>query len=358
MRYALLGCALLLAGCSTSTPLNDRILGDADYSLSTRFTPDRFESVTIQPYIQFDKQLRFYQKTTVSDFKRVTKASTLAAASRYDDVFEEPLNSNNRHLYQFKVHFGQEVGGTTRYFFVYDTQENGARWVMNLHHDGLGAEMMFPTRYQTLKEGMSFTASYDLPLSEVISLAQKQKETLLFPVTRLVNALDADVITDDDFADDAFSRSVSALIDYEGLFPIGFSFHETLQGVDVDTATQAQLASQCEYRVEKTFSPRSQPELLKVRDTSFEAVPVDVSYKYQLSCEGHKPDTLAVNSQFWYSPAVGVVKTARDVTFTELVSDDLLDDAMAYLDDKAAFKKELSKIRFTIGSAVTRVKPD
>ncbi|WP_141226254.1 hypothetical protein [Photobacterium sanguinicancri] len=307
----------------------------------------------MQPYIQFGQHKRFYEKTTLSQFKRLSKARSASLAVQYADLFDEPLDVQNRHLYQYKVKFGQEVGQTTRYFYIFDTHDDGARWVMNIHHDGMGAEMMFPTKLSTLDEGMSFTATYDLQLSDVVLLAEKQKETLLFPVTRLVNALDQEAISDDDFADDAFSRSITTLIDYEGLFPIGFSFKNSLRDVDEDFTNV--LTEKCTYTVTKTFQPQASREALAVEDLNFEAVKVNTAYQYTLSCDGRQTDQLAVDSQFWYSPAMGILKTARDVSFTELVSDDLLDDAMSYIDDKQAFKEELSKVKFTIGSAVTQL---
>lgn len=352
MRFVV-GCALLLVGCSSTTNIQDRLLSDIDYPLTKSFEFGRFESVVMQPYIQFGQHKRFYEKTTLSQFKRLSKARSASLAVQYADLFDEPIDVQNRHLYQYKVKFGQEVGQTTRYFYIFDTHDDGARWVMNIHHDGMGAEMMFPTKLSTLDEGMSFTATYDLQLSDVVLLAEKQKETLLFPVTRLVNALDQEAISDDDFADDAFSRSITTLIDYEGLFPIGFSFKNSLRDVDEDLTNV--LTEKCTYTVTKTFQPQASREALAVKDLNFEAVKVNIAYQYTLACDGRQTDQLAVDSQFWYSPAMGILKTARDVSFTELVSDDLLDDAMSYIDDKQAFKEELSKVKFTIGSAVTQL---
>ncbi|KXI22244.1 hypothetical protein AS132_15115 [Photobacterium sanguinicancri] len=352
MRFVV-GCALLLVGCSSTTNIQDQLLSDIDYPLTKSFEFGRFESVVMQPYIQFGQHKRFYEKTTLSQFKRLSKARSASLAVQYADLFDEPIDVQNRHLYQYKVKFGQEVGQTTRYFYIFDTHDDGARWVMNIHHDGMGAEMMFPTKLSTLDEGMSFTATYDLQLSDVVLLAEKQKETLLFPVTRLVNALDQEAISDDDFADDAFSRSITTLIDYEGLFPIGFSFKNSLRDVDEDVANT--LSGKCTYTVTKTFQTQASREALAVKDLNFEAVKVNTAYQYTLACDGRQTDQLAVDSQFWYSPAMGILKTARDVSFTELVSDDLLDDAMSYIDDKQAFKEELSKVKFTIGSAVTQL---
>lgn len=356
MRFVV-GCALLLVGCSSTTNIQDRLLSDIDYPLSKTFESGRFESVVMQPYIQFGQHKRFYEKTTLSQFKRLSKARSASLAVQYADLFDEPLDVQNRHLYQYQVKFGQEVGQTKRYFYIFDTHDNGARWVMNIHHDGMGAEMMFPTKLSTLDEGMSFTATYDLQISDVVHLAEKQKETLLFPVTRLVNALDQAAISDDDFADDAFSRSITTLIDYEGLFPIGFSFKNSLKGTSDSKAAGDALSQQCTYTVTKTFQPLKSREAFAVKEIKFETVKVNTAYEYTLSCDGREADHLAVDSQFWYSPAMGILKTARDVSFTELVSDDLLDDAMSYIDDKQAFKAELSKVKFTIGSTVTQLTP-
>ncbi|MGF1693171.1 hypothetical protein [Photobacterium kagoshimensis] len=355
MRFVV-GCALLLVGCSSTTNIQNQLLSDIDYSLSKTFSPGRFDRVVMQPYIQFGQHKRFYEKTTFSQFKRLDKARSASLAVQYADLFDEPLDVQNRHLYQYQVTFGQEVGQTKRYFYIFDTHEDGARWVMNIHHDGMGAEMMFPTKLSTLAKGMSFTATYDLKVSDVVQLAEKQKETLLFPVTRLVNALDQEAISDDDFADDAFSRSITTLIDYEGLFPIGFSFKNSLKDASDNKADVDSLSQQCTYTVTKTFQPQTSQEVVAVKDITFETVKVNTAYQYTLSCDGRQADQLAVDSQFWYSPAMGILKTARDVSFTELVSDDLLDDAMSYIDDKQAFKEELSKVKFTIGSAVTELK--
>ncbi|MGF1834759.1 hypothetical protein [Photobacterium sanguinicancri] len=354
MRFVV-GCALLLVGCSSTTNIQDQLLSDIDYPLSKSFESGRFESVVIQPYIQFGQHKRFYEKTTLSQFKRLSKARSASLAVQYADLFDEPLDVQNRHLYQYEVKFGDEVGQTKRYFYIFDTHDDGARWVMNIHHDGMGAEMMFPTKLSTLDEGMAFTATYDLQLSDVVQLAEKQKDTLLFPVTRLVNALDQGAISDDDFADDAFSRSITTLIDYEGLFPIGFSFKNSLDTGGEEKASVEALAQKCTYTVTKTFQPQASREALAVEDLKFETVKVNTAYEYTLSCNGRQADHLAVDSQFWYSPSMGILKTARDVSFTELVSDDLLDDAMSYIDDKKAFKEELSKVKFTIGSAVTQL---